>query len=199
MDELDKRVIAVDRATKRVNHVPVPLYTKSANDPEGHYAGRLAKEIARLRTLPPEPYYSELHQSVVRSRPFTKSIDERHTDSITGKNLTRYLRKVVADPAPDLTSGTSDDLFWDSLRPKKALPEPYQSLVALQASSGLWVDLERVLSCLSMPTVYRMKDREGWEAATALALAFMRQCDGGLFDQLSEYHDKAFNTGRISR
>ena len=71
MNELDKRAIAVDRTTKRINHVPVPIYSKSANDPEGNYAGRLAKEIARLRTLPPEPFYSDLHQSVLRSRPFT--------------------------------------------------------------------------------------------------------------------------------
>jgi hypothetical protein len=196
MNELDKRVIAADRATKRVNHVPVPLYSKSANDPEGHYAGRLAKEITRLRSLPPEPYYSELHQSIVRSRPFTHSTDDRHTDSITGRNLNQYLRKAVAEGG---LSNTPEDAFWDFMRARKPLPEPYLTLVALQTPSGLWVNLEQVLSCLSMPTVYRMKDREAWETATALALAFMRQCDSELFEELGQYHDKAFNTGRVSR
>ena len=139
------------------DHIGVPLYRKSANDPENDFHGRLAKEIDRLRRIPPQPMFSDLHRSVLKSRPFTKSVTDKHTDSLTGNNLNRYLKRAVDDP--EWAGNIYDDPFFAALRPKPILPEPYCSLVALQSSSGLWADLIGVLKCLSMPTAYRMKDR----------------------------------------
>ena len=139
------------------DHIGVPLYRKSANDPENDFHGRLSKEIQRLRRIPPQPMFSDLHRSVLKSRPFSKSITDKHTDSLTGNNLNRYLKRAVDDP--EWTGNIYDDPFFAAIRPKPILPEPYRSLVALQSSSGLWADLIEVLKCLSMPTAYRMKNR----------------------------------------
>jgi hypothetical protein len=181
------------------SHLPAPLYRKSANDPDNDYNGRINKMVHKLRAQPPQPHFSDLHRSVLKSRPFQQSVMDKHTDSITGKHLSKYLRRAVsAAEDEDVELTPSEALFFESLRAKPPLPPPYQALVDLQSpSTGLWVDREAVLRLLSMPTVYRMQGREDWEVASAISLAFLRQ-NADLHADLCPYHDRAMATGRLT-
>jgi hypothetical protein len=103
-------------------------------------------------------YENTFSSALIKSKPSICAFGNE-TDSITGKNLNKYIRQSQ---------------IKDHQNNVYVLPEPYKTILSLQNNDGVFTDLEAVLDCLFMPSNYFINGYCSSEIATALAVSYMR-------------------------